>query len=115
MPTSETVKPPEGFESWLDWTLRPNERWLSVTLSPDTLDTARLELAALRQRCADLEMMLRASFGFIDRPSRLFINCTDRFSLWDGTDYIELDDDGTGLPLLDDAARSALKGKKDSR
>ena len=78
---------------------------------------ANIELAALRQRCADAEMMLRAQN---ERPQRAWLR-RQRDGLWnlavfhvsDGRyngeyDEFRMDDDGTGLPLLTAAARSAL-------
>lgn len=64
----------------------------------------RAELIALKQRCEDLELMLRAALcgeitSITEREHRIWIKKVNPM----------LDDDGTGLPLLTNEAREALR------
>lgn len=70
-------------------------------------------VASLRARAEDLELMLRATLD-----ERAFIDFNTSQGWWlvfrtrDVTRPLKIvvPDDGTGLPLLNDAARAALKG-----
>lgn len=86
----------------------------------DDLDAANKELAALRQRCEDLEMMLRAELSDCYRLDRYHGLDTDGRGNWwlelwhvrkhDGPSRKwTLLDDGTGLPVLTPEAREALR------
>lgn len=68
----------------------------------ETLDAAREELAALRARVEDLELIARAmDLGAMWRyaPGRWM------------ADGVRVEDDGSGLPLLTAEARRALRGE----
>jgi len=75
----------------------------------DPVEAARSELSALRQRCEDLELMLRAAL-----VGRLGIAFDDDNVQWWSLDpspgwRFKLADDGTGLPILTPEAREELR------
>lgn len=71
------------------------------------LEAARTELAALRRRAEDAEMMLRA-FASGDW---LLDESEEGMFLWQPDDgiHIRIDKDASGLPIITDEAREALK------
>ncbi len=78
------------------------------------VDAARAELVALRERARraeDLEMMLRKALDYSGAAS-LRRHGNRLVFVQDIGAPIYLDDDGTGLPVLTDAARSALARKE---
>lgn len=120
-----TPPPPEGYESWLDWILRP---WATLEdmetgkkilddPQPPSYSAAREELRLLREREADLALMLRAALKDPDSMSGLLVRLRDedmvKFEPTESSEddiYIPLD--GTGLPILTDAARAALSSER---
>lgn len=82
------------------------------------------ENEALRKRCEDAELMLRA-LGDVERVSysmdlaggwniELRELCSDeRCENWHVVCRFRLEDDGTGLPILTDKARKELRGKEE--
>ncbi len=85
--------------------------------SRDDVRSARAELAALRRERDDLELMLRASLCrhpslraiFQPRMSGEAYLLRDAKLSGREEDLIKLYDDGTGLPVLTDEARAALR------
>ena len=92
-------------------------------LQSATVALARAELAALRERCADLEALvrwitkvphskpkhrelIRIEKDYVDENRPLVLVEWDRNGL--NKQRFEMEDDGTGLPLLTHAARAAL-------
>lgn len=71
-------------------------------------DEAREELAALRARVEDLELIARHALRTSPNDYRLS-DGTWRFA--DSRGVVRLPDDGTGLPLLTAEARRALRGE----
>lgn len=80
---------------------------------------ARAELAELRRRVEDAELMLRAAFPDDDEaPFISYGEGCDGETAWyvhrnpDDLDPIILDGDGTGLPILTAEARKELHGPR---
>lgn len=92
------------------------------------LDNANMDYERVTKRCADLELMLRAKIqgGYrLRRKSELMTvphpgwvlagesgrdgYKNERGKALGWSYFIDLEDDGTGLPLLTDEARAALK------
>lgn len=98
------------------------ERCVDFIMSEDdraAWSAARAEVAAMRQRVADLELIARASCTRNPSLRAIFAPRMDgkAYVLRDyqksgrEEDLIYLADDGTGLPLLTPEARQALEGK----
>jgi hypothetical protein len=84
---------PEGIREWVD-----------------AAKSADAEAERLRQRCADLEMILRVALNTND-----FVATKPQgWMIWprESAEPIDFADDGTGLPLLTDEAREALRGAR---
>ncbi len=110
----------------LDSLLDP-KRWMPSMTSPTThsrsglddqfLAAARSELAAIRARVEDLELMLRAAFPDEDEDEAFVTYgtaCDLKTAFWlhrnmDDPDPITLDRDPTGLPILTPEARAFLR------
>jgi hypothetical protein len=86
-----------------------------------TIVAARSELAALRRRAEeaeargrDLELMLRLKmYGYFPFERNREGNGSWTMRDKNGRGVRWVADDGTGLPMLDDAARAALRGEGD--
>lgn len=97
----------------------------------ERIERAREELAALRARVEDLELLWRGSRGgpctvFFEGPGIAAFGRTPNrwsFQKWNGShedpEYTDLcepvPDDGTGLPLLTAEARRALRGENEGK
>lgn len=85
----------------------------------ETLDAAREELAALRARVEDLELIARANLTRPARESRILRYSHPEFAcaaFWISPPHaMKLQDDGTGLPLLTAEARRALRGENEGK
>lgn len=81
----------------------------------EKLAAARSELAALKQRAEDLELMLRSRLGEPRSGAAVYGQPGYFYVLVKGdlkerpARSIEIGEDGTGLPVLTDAAREALR------
>ena len=62
---NETPRPPEGYETWLDWAVAPPQ----FALAPGSWAAASAELSALRARVAELEVELKDATYWRERNS----------------------------------------------
>jgi len=109
--------------SAIDYLLGSFEREAELVTRP-TVDAAKAELSALRRELADAEATLRAVFGPDTahrgfRPRQVY-TVTEfdgdgkrmlAFVFHSGIGDCRVPIDGTGLPVLTDEARAALRGE----
>jgi len=103
-------KEEELSHGWMD-TTKPRLIRVNIKVTPAQIDACEKELAALRQRAEDLDLIARAALRHeFCRPIGGAVGRCD----WElhpiGSTIYGLKDDGTGFPILTDEIRAALRG-----